>query len=759
MKKRTFYGMALVLALVGVIFLGTCEDPANNKKGGNNTFSTAPKVTLTAGNAELRVTWTISVPKADSYDVYCLEGNVSNANVLINSSKVKRFLNKTSGFSIPDLTNGTQYGVVVTAKKSGYTSINSLVKQEKPGGGGGEEPPDNSKSDFSMAPVLTLRPVIAGLEYVWTPAIPATEVSYDLYWKEGSFTEAAEVKSGTKIEGTSSDNVISGLSNNTVYSVVVTASKDGYNNINSGVVQGTPSAAVSFPAPSLSLLGGNGSIKYLWPAAYPEADSYDVYWRQGSFTAAEVKSGGTKITDAKSGGVITGLSGSIEYSVVVTGNRANYTSGDSPAKIKKAGMPPASKRGVGYNFTTSGYSSSSSSPEKRSTKNTALDMDLLMSGDNGISWFYGWAEKPNDTVIAAAIERGLDYAPMAWNTGYSAQDIAEIKQRMPNIKYLLAFNEPNFTAQSNLTPQQAAAAWPALVAVARQANLKIVSPAMNFSPDAPYQNPQKWLDEFFALIEISTVDAISMHSYASTPGALKSHVNGYKKYNKPIWVTEFSAWESATIDTWQKQATYMTQGLAYLELDPQVERYAWYLPKGHVEPNKHPNHNLLTDVGLYSTDLPELTPLGVVYTNMTRCDKSVWVAAGRQIDAAQFTNCNISNVIDTNSWVDVPQTGITEDDDKSAGVLEIHSFRPSMWVEYQINTPSAKTYTLTLRYKTMAMTGMTVTIDGGSNQTATLSSSSWGTTTVNLGNMSAGNHTIRLSVTAGNCALNWLKVE
>ena len=216
--------------------------------------------------------------------------------------------------------------------------------------------------------------------------------------------------------------------------------------------------------------------------------------------------------------------------------------------------------------------------------------------------------------------------------------------------------------------------------------------------------------------------------------------------------------------------------LPYLELNPAVERYAWYIPKGHIGENEnvtvwynnwsaskvivgYPHQNLITEVN--AGTLPKLTSLGHIFVNMTICDKTVWVPAAEKIDAAQFTDCNASDVIGTNGWRDIVRSAVCTDSDQSAGVLEINNFtnKDNMWVEYQVNLPQTKNYTLKLRYKTTQNTNMQITVDGGSQQTATLNSNNWTTIDVNMGNLQQGNRTIRLKVTGGNCALNWLKMD
>jgi hypothetical protein len=158
-------------------------------------------------------------------------------------------------------------------------------------------------------------------------------------------------------------------------------------------------------------------------------------------------------------------------------------------------------------------------------------------------------------------------------------------------------------------------------------------------------------------------------------------------------------------------------------------------------------------------------------------DKSVWVPAGQKIDAAQFTSCNLADNIGINgSWSDIVISMPTNDTDKSAGILDIRNFTNNKWVEYQVNLTSAKNYTLTLRYRTAQSTNMQITVDGGTAVPATLDSGAWTETGIALGNLSAGNHTLRLRVTNGNsagsgaadtegnfytagAAVNWLRMD
>ncbi|MCL2061284.1 MAG: glycosyl hydrolase [Firmicutes bacterium] len=454
------------------------------------------------------------------------------------------------------------------------------------------------------------------------------------------------------------------------------------------------------------------------------------------------------------------------------------------------------KRGVGYGFTTANSTGAYNDPAKRTTRTTAEDMALLTSGSNPISWYYNWASRPGfDSASRAVVSQeadnaGLLYFPMAWNA--DPNSLPEIEEYIVSrlgtphaVEYMLAYNEPNFKNQANLTPNAAANVWPNFIALAKKYDIKVVSPAMNFSGGHEamgWNDPIAWLDTFFAHpnVDINDIDAISIHSYPWWPGALRSHVNLYKKYDKPIWITEFCGWEDLGDRTAsaELQAWYLSMALTYLEQDPMVERYAWYLPKGHEPQNSEPFHNLLTDVVLNGNDLPALTPLGKLYTNISTFDQNFWAAVGTRIEAEHMTASNQAAMAEDPNlpWQQGVTFRVTTDGlDTNPDSLDIFDFRHvpiggwphgsepahDMWAEYQINVTEEATYALQLRYQTTqsATVHLTVNDTAVAGSPHTLNSSAWTTGTFSLGTLTAGRHIIRLRVSNGNCALNWLQVN
>jgi Glycosyl hydrolase catalytic core len=190
----------------------------------------------------------------------------------------------------------------------------------------------------------------------------------------------------------------------------------------------------------------------------------------------------------------------------------------------------------------------------------------------GIGWWYNWAPR------AAATAAALEFVPMIW-------DEATVGATLPaGTKYLLGFNEPNFKAQANLTPAQAAGYWPMPQATARAAGVPIVSPAVNFCGPAASCNgtdPYQYLKDFFAACAGCQVDAVAVHWYNCDLPSLRDYLEpggaleGFEQFGKPIWLTEIAcAIDGDTSPAGQE--AYMRQAVPYLEANPRIFRYSWF---------------------------------------------------------------------------------------------------------------------------------------------------------------------------------------
>jgi hypothetical protein len=260
-----------------------------------------------------------------------------------------------------------------------------------------------------------------------------------------------------------------------------------------------------------------------------------------------------------------------------------------PAPLKSA------KRGVAYNFAS------------------LADLQAVASG---VSWWYNWGGRPDSALPSnAASLVAMDYIPMLWNASYDAATVEAYIKANPNIKHLLVLNEPNLVDQADMTPAQAAAAWPGYEAVAAATGAKIVGPAITWGTMPGYSDPVVWMDAFIAAYQAANggrgpqIDYLAFHWYDY---GLDAQLARLTKYGKPFWVTEFANWHNgdgvAAIDTLQKQADQMTEMVATCETRADVFRYAWFTGRwnsdAHFTSLLGANPGELTALGTHYLGLP-----------------------------------------------------------------------------------------------------------------------------------------------------------
>lgn len=383
-------------------------------------------------------------------------------------------------------------------------------------------------------------------------------------------------------------------------------------------------------------------------------------------------------------------------------------------------MHKSSKRGVAFNFSV------------------ADDLPLL---SDAISWDYNWGNDQNSLAATWMDQEGIEFCPMCWSGNYSADRIRAYVAAHPSTKYLLAFNEPNLTDQARMTPVQAAAIWPQVVALVKELNLKLISPAMNYGNLEGYSDPIKWLDEFFAQpgVSIDDVDAISIHCYMASPKAVKNYIAKFEKYNKPIWLTEFCAWEEYAIHSEADQMSYMCSVLNHLEQNPKVERYAWFIPRYK---SGFPYMPLLTYSAPY-----ELTDAGKVYCGFSTFDKSVWLKADQKVNASQYIAVSEDEV----------QVRPSTDGDG----LMLSTMKENQAVDYQIYIPEASE-TISIRYASLGKTDVAIWEEDEPLAIGSLSSTgnmtTWATIEIPL-KLNKGKHTLRLEVQSGVANIYWFQIR
>ncbi|MDR2805946.1 MAG: carbohydrate-binding protein [Dysgonamonadaceae bacterium] len=374
------------------------------------------------------------------------------------------------------------------------------------------------------------------------------------------------------------------------------------------------------------------------------------------------------------------------------------------------------------------------------------DFDALHTG---MSWFYDWGNSPGNMGAYVSDKYNIEYCPMRWGNDWNPNLIRNYVQDHPNCKYLLTFNEPNFKSQSNLTPQQAAALWPEIRALADEMGLKVISPALNYSGWTEWGTPKKWLDAFFQLVPMDEVDGIALHCYMGWSEALIGYVQEYiRYYNKPIWLTEFCAWDdrSGTPDAAMKkiQREYLVDAFDFLETEPMVARYAWFMAKTS-ENNATPQFPWMQ---LLNGHTGILTENGKIFNYLSSYDDTFYH--------------NMQTRIQANHYIRMKGIHLEETDDAS-GIVHVYDFNSGDYLDYNIEAPAAGTYYLFLRYSSSANSRCALQTEGGNTLIADWelpSSGSGWVTKKYLLPLQAGKQKIRLVCLAGNnIRFNWMNIS
>ncbi|HEV7963959.1 MAG TPA: sigma-70 family RNA polymerase sigma factor [Actinoplanes sp.] len=194
-------------------------------------------------------------------------------------------------------------------------------------------------------------------------------------------------------------------------------------------------------------------------------------------------------------------------------------------------------------------------------------------GHVGAGWYYNWAPNNNDVPGPS----GVEFVPMIW--GKANVTDATLAQAKSEGKVLLGFNEPDMGGQANMSVEDALAAWPKLEAT----GMRLGSPAVAYGGDTA----GGWLDRFMSGAKDKglRVDFITVHWYGSDfSAAAVNQFLGYvdavhRKYQKPIWVTEYGLMNfsgSPKYPTGAQEAAFIKGSTDGMESRSYVERYAWF---------------------------------------------------------------------------------------------------------------------------------------------------------------------------------------
>ena len=264
------------------------------------------------------------------------------------------------------------------------------------------------------------------------------------------------------------------------------------------------------------------------------------------------------------------------------------TTSGAESGMSEASSGFSSVASAGFTSATDGEASVTSSAVPSSTSTTSTggstsgkkglaynEASLTNAFDGaGISWVYNWADTESGTALS-----GAEYVPMLWGAG-NVDGWASAAQAAISAgsSHVLSFNEPDLSKQSNISPSDAAALHKANMGNFGP-GVRVGSPAVTNGGGSNPPMGTTWLQEFFDACDGGCkVDFVACHWY-SNPGMqyfqdsinaviATAQANGVNT----VWLTEFGAsGDDADV------APFITSAMEWLDQQPAVERYAYYM--------------------------------------------------------------------------------------------------------------------------------------------------------------------------------------
>lgn len=360
------------------------------------------------------------------------------------------------------------------------------------------------------------------------------------------------------------------------------------------------------------------------------------------------------------------------------------------------------------------------------------------------AWWYNWGTTP-ETDQNTTWE-SPEYVPMMWSQYSSGSKMRDYLDDHPEVKYILGWNEPNFGEQANMTPAQAAANWHLVESIADDYDLKIVGPAVNYSPgnvDIPGTDddadPWLYLDAFFEECSDCRVDFIAVHCYMGGADDVKWFISEFERYGKPIWVTEWAAWESWNPQNYNDQMNYLASTTRWMEDNPMIYRYSWYIGRQFSKWN-YPY------IDIYDVDPGTFTPLGWLYAAIPATDYHYPVPGS--IEAEGFH----------------AQDGFEfEECEDIGGGVNIGWAEPGDNISYKIDVANAGTYQLNLRHANGGGNSQfRINLDNNEVATGIINGTgdwqNWADQFIEI-NLPAGEHTLNMEIVSGGFNLNKLAID
>lgn len=212
----------------------------------------------------------------------------------------------------------------------------------------------------------------------------------------------------------------------------------------------------------------------------------------------------------------------------------------------------------------------------------------------------------------------LEFVPMFWSNPKNGYTKSFAKFKEQGYKYVLFYNEPDLSVESNKPADYTARTWRNDF-MKNSGKMLLGSPAVSVFPQW-----SDWWKTYWSLMPNSSKQAtnfIAVHNYQKHYDGRKSALQYleeidecYNTYRKPIWITEFAVWKFGKKEKsqWYKTQEFMKIVLKGLNERSYVERYSWF----STDPNEKDPGKDASSSSLFDYKTGALTTAGKIYAQI-----------------------------------------------------------------------------------------------------------------------------------------------
>ncbi|KIJ68082.1 glycoside hydrolase family 128 protein [Hydnomerulius pinastri MD-312] len=197
-----------------------------------------------------------------------------------------------------------------------------------------------------------------------------------------------------------------------------------------------------------------------------------------------------------------------------------------------------------------------------------VNVDQFLSTGK-VSWYYTWSSSP--------IYTDIEFVPMLWGSD-QVDSFASINDTISHyhVSAVLGMNEPQQSAQSNLTPSEGAQLWKSYLEPLKAQGVRLGSPAPSSAPSG-----KTWLLDFLTECQGGcTMDFIALHWYDVNATTFESYLKDFHDtFQRPLWVTEWACQNYNNADaqfSYEDIVQFVNQTQGFMDNTDYVERYAWF---------------------------------------------------------------------------------------------------------------------------------------------------------------------------------------